>query len=109
MDAHTLQDAGIGLSHHFVGKGYTKIFEIKRGSTIGQHAHTKDHYGVLLLGRVVIDTDQARGEISAPMTLNIEAGTAHAISAIEDSLWACVWHDAEGMTTPEEFDAKVTT
>lgn len=108
MDAQQLHRAGVGLSHHFVGKGYTKLFEIVRGSTIGQHAHLKDHMGVLLLGRVVIETADVRGEIQAPRVINIPAGVAHEISAIEDSLWGCVWLDVEGSVTPEEFDSKVT-
>ncbi len=108
MDAQQLHQAGIDSFHHFVGMGYTKLFEMAPGSTIGQHDHNKDHISVLLLGRVIIEAAGVRGEISAPRTINIPAGVAHEISAVEHSLWACVWSDAEGAITPDEFDAKVT-
>lgn len=108
MDAIQLHSAGIGVSHHWVGKGYSKVFDIQPGSTIGQHAHLKDHKGVLIMGRVVITTGGIRGELTAPSLVGIPAGVPHEISAVEHSLWACVWDDAEGCITPEEFDAKVT-
>ncbi len=91
-----IAEAGIETSHHFVGRGYTKVFEIRRGSTLGQHSHDRDHTSMLLLGRVVIETPQVRGEVSAPWVGTIPAGETHAICAIEDSLWACVWPDGEG-------------
>jgi quercetin dioxygenase-like cupin family protein len=108
MDDITLTAEGIDVFHYFVGRGYTKIFDIKRGATIGQHAHLKDHIAMLILGRVVIENTEVRGELTAPATVMIKAGDAHEISAIEDSVWACVWPDAEGATTAAEFDAKVT-
>lgn len=95
------------IGHHFVGRGYSKVFEIVRGTTIGQHAHLKDHHGILAMGRVVVETDTIRGEISAPRIIHIPAGIAHEICAVEDSLWICAWADAEGAISPDEFDAKV--
>lgn len=90
--------------HHFVANGYTKVYTVPSGQVIHQHKHKTSHEGVLLLGRARIRVDDHWIEMVAPATLHIPAHKIHTVESITEILWACVWPDAEGATTPEQID-----
>ena len=100
-------EAGVEVSHHFVGDGYTKMFEVPSGQVIGQHKHKIGHNSHLLLGRARVHVDGKFVEHNAPCVIYIEAHKAHMVEAVTPILWACVWSDADGATKPEQVDHEV--
>jgi len=97
-------DAGIGVSHHFVGDGYTKVYSVPAGLDIQQHKHKESHDAHLLLGVADVTVDGITTRHGAPSVLAIEAGKAHRIVSVTEILWACVWPDVGGFTDPNEID-----
>ena len=95
---------GVDVSHHFAGKGYTKVFNMPAGTTIGQHRHKSNHAGALLLGRANLHYEGRVIELIAPTNVLIIAHKEHAVEALTDVLWACIWPDVKGLTDPEEID-----
>lgn len=90
--------------HHFVANGYAKVYAVPAGHTIHQHKHKTSHEGVLLLGRARLKVGDHWIEMVAPAALHIEAHKHHTVESITEILWACVWPDADGATTPEQID-----
>lgn len=103
------QAAALGIegSPFFVGQGFAKLFRMPANRVIGQHVHKSDHLGMLLLGRVRVTAGIAVTEYEAPAAVDLPAGIAHEIESITDALWACVWPDADGAVTEEDFERKV--
>lgn len=91
-------------THHFVANGYTKVYTVPAGQTIHQHKHKTSHSGVLLLGRARVKVGDHWIEMVAPAALHIAAHKTHTVECITEILWACVWPDADGATTPEQID-----
>ena len=100
-------EVGVEVSHHFVGDGYAKVFEVPAGLVIGQHKHKIGHDSHLILGRARVHVDGQFVEHTAPCVIHIEAHKAHMVEAVTPILWACVWPDVEGATTPEQIDHEV--
>ena len=103
------QAAALGIegSAFFVGAGFAKLFRMPANRVIGQHVHKSDHLGMLLLGRVRVIAGSAVTEYEAPAAVDLPAGIAHEVESISDALWACVWPDADGAVTEEDFERKV--
>lgn len=86
----TLDEAGVGIAHHFVGGLYAKETHIPAGIKLTQHSHTFDHLSALMKGSVMVEVN-GRGEVHvAPKLLTIKAGQAHEVTAITDVVWACL-------------------
>lgn len=110
-DGVTLTDSqlaqlGIGISHHFGGDVYIKETLIPAGGALAQHAHSHDHQSYLVSGRVALTVDGATEYLNAPARVLIRAGKEHAVHAIKQSLWLCIW--ATDCTDQEKVDAAVT-
>lgn len=97
-------DNGIGISHHTVGDGYAKVYELPAGIPVEQHKHKLSHDAHLILGVAVVVVDGVSTEYKAPAVINIEAGKVHMVLPITPSLWACVWPDVGGITDPDLID-----
>ena len=105
----TQQAAALGIegTPFFVGNGFANLFRMPANRVIGQHVHKSSHLGMLLLGTVRVTAGYAVTEYEAPATIDLPAGIAHEIESVTDALWACVWPDADGAVTQEEFERKV--
>ena len=98
---------GMKVTDYFVGHGYTKVFDMPAGTVIGQHKHKIQHSSTLILGKVKLVRDGQTILLTAPSTIMLGSGVSHEVHALEHSLWACIWPDAEGATTEAEVEAKV--
>lgn len=98
----TLDDAGVGIEHHFVGGLYAKETRIPAGIKLTQHVHNFDHLSALMKGCVVVEVDGKRTLHDAPKLLTIKAGKAHEVTAITDVVWCCLHATPE--TDPELID-----
>lgn len=90
-------DSDLGIQHHFPARegarGYAKQMLIRRGFEALSHSHPTDHVSCLASGRVLVATDREPAfEVVGPGIVFIEAGLAHSIQALEDSVWFCI-HD----------------
>jgi quercetin dioxygenase-like cupin family protein len=103
------QAAALGITGEpfFVGEGFAKAFRIPAGRLIGQHDHKSAHLGMLALGSVRVVDPHGSADYTAPATITIPAGMPHEIVALTDALWLCVWPDADGAITEEDFERKV--
>lgn len=103
------QAAALGVTGEpfFVGDGFAKVFRMPADRVIGQHAHKTDHLGVLLLGTVGVSVEGTLTRYDAPAQLVLKAGVPHEIYSVTPALWACVWPDAHGAVTEEDFEGKV--
>jgi quercetin dioxygenase-like cupin family protein len=99
----TFDEAGIDITHHFVGGLYAKETRIPAGMRLTQHVHAFDHLSALMKGSAVVDVDGKRTMHDAPALLTIKAGHAHEITAVTDVVWACL--HATDETDPEKVDA----
>lgn len=86
----TLDDAGVGIVHHFVGGMYAKETHIPAGVKLLQHAHEFDHLSILVRGSALVEVDQSRHVYHAPAFITIAAGKLHQVTAITDVCWACL-------------------
>ena len=101
-------ELSLGIEHHFIDhEGETEVYlkrmEMPAGMTIGKHVHSFDHSSLLAKGRVslIVDLEYPR-IVEAPATILIAAGRAHAVLALEDSVWYCVHPTNE--SDPDKID-----
>lgn len=86
----TLDEAGVGIVHHFVGGLYAKEMRVAAGLVIAQHKHKFDHMSLLSVGSVEIEVDGERSTHVAPALIEIRANAHHGIKALTDVVWYCV-------------------
>jgi quercetin dioxygenase-like cupin family protein len=103
------QMAAHGVEGHpfFVGDGFAKIFRMPAGKVIGQHRHKVGHLAMLILGKVRVTDDFAVTEYEAPTAIVLPAHVGHEIESLTPALWACVWPNADGALTEDDFEAMV--
>jgi len=101
------EEHGVSLSHHFVGNEYAKVFEVPAGKVIGQHVHKFGHPAILMIGIARVHVNGVMTEYVAPEKIYIDANAQHCVEAVTDILWACLWPNEIGATTPEEIDDEV--
>ncbi len=83
------------IRHHFVAqdqaKGvYAKEILIPAGYTLVSHKHTYDHLSILASGEVLLTFGKAKGIVSGPAALVIDAGVHHTVHALTDAVWFCI-------------------
>lgn len=91
------------VKHHFSSGVYAKQMRFPKGYTALSHKHNYDHLSILSSGAVVVQTDNYAKTYHAPACITIEAGTNHAITALEDAVWFCI--HATDVTDENEVDA----
>lgn len=92
----------LGVVHNFSDGLYAKQMAIPKGYVVGQHAHKYSHLSILAKGKVIVKTDEAEKEYTAPACLNIKENINHAIEALEDTVWFCI--HATNETDIEKID-----
>lgn len=105
--AEQLDELGVGISHHFGGGAYVKETDIPSGTMLAQHKHDHDHLSYLVRGevRLMVD-DRAPVVLFGPACVLLEAGHTHAVHAVTDAVWLCIW--ATDCTDPERVDDVLT-
>ena len=83
-------EAGFFLSNHFGGDVYAKETHIPAGAELMQHKHKFEHLSILASGRVIVECDGYRSEISGPSCITIKAHAHHKVIALTDAVWFCV-------------------
>ena len=92
----------LGVIHNFSDGLYAKQMVIPKGYVVGQHAHKYSHLSILAKGKVIVKTDNAEVEYTAPACLEIKEGVHHAVEALEDTVWFCI--HATDETDPDKID-----
>lgn len=98
----TLDEAGIGIEHHFGGGVYAKLTKIPAGTVLDQHRHKFDHLSALMQGVALVTVDGETTAHTAPAMLLIQAGKVHRVNAVSDVVWACI--HATNETDPDLID-----
>jgi quercetin dioxygenase-like cupin family protein len=78
---------------------------LPKGSSALTHKHKYDHLSILAQGAVVLVTPEGRQLYRAPAVVNVRAGVAHGVIALEDSVWFCI--HATDETDPAKVDEVV--
>lgn len=86
----TLDEAGVGILHHFGGGMYAKETQIPRGVKLTQHVHSFDHMSILAAGKVMVRAGGWIECFQAPKLIEIKAGIAHEVEALTDATWFCL-------------------
>jgi Aspartyl/Asparaginyl beta-hydroxylase len=97
---------GLGLIEkkpYLGGDVYLGEFSIPAGVRLEQHRHTFDHLSYLVKGTVDLDVEGDVTRLDAPSCLTIEKGKVHGITALTDTVWACIHHTKEH--DPEKVEA----
>ena len=105
LSADVLARLGVDLAHFFGGGVYIKETHIPAGAELAQHAHEFEHLSYLVSGRVLLDVAGKRRMIDGPMALTIEAHKVHAVHALTDARWLCIWRT--DCTDPEKVDGEI--
>lgn len=92
----------IGITHHFGGGVYVKEARIPANMRLTQHIHGHDHLSVLVSGEVSVSVDGTIKSYVAPAVLTIEAGKAHEVVCLTETVWMCI--HATDETDPAKVD-----
>jgi quercetin dioxygenase-like cupin family protein len=80
----------IDVAHHFSDGLYAKQVIMGKGDRVMKHTHSYSHLSVIAFGCVDVICDGSRSRHWAGECLEIKAGLAHEIVAVEDSVWFCI-------------------
>ena len=72
--------------HLFADGMYCRVLPRKAGTLIVGKVHKKEHFYMVVQGRVLVTTDEGAREIAAPKVIVSSPGTKRAVFAIEDSV-----------------------
>lgn len=72
--------------HHFADGMYARSVFRPAGTLIVGKVHKKEHFYIIVQGRVQVTTENGVSELQAPAILTSKPGTQRAVLAMEDSL-----------------------
>ncbi len=98
----SLDEAGVGVHHHFCAGLYAKETFIPAGVMLSQHKHCFDHLSILASGSALVEVDGEEKEFFGPCVLEIKANKEHCVTAITDVVWYCLHATEE--TDPDKID-----
>jgi quercetin dioxygenase-like cupin family protein len=78
------------IEHNFAGGVYARRMILNPGNWVQQHKHNYDHMSILAIGSVIVEADGEQKVYFGPTCIEIKAGTAHKVTAIEYSHWYCI-------------------
>ena len=96
-----LPQAELPTEHKFADGMYCRILPRPKGCLIVGKVHKKEHFYMVVSGRVRVTTDSGVMDLSAPAVLVSKPGTKRAVLALEDSVCLTV-HRLE--TKTEDLD-----
>lgn len=104
--AEELEKFGVAIEHHFGGGVYVKETRIPAGTKLQQHAHRHEHLSWLSSGEVVVSINgEDQPAIQGPCMVKVAAHQVHAVRALTDATWLCIWSTHE--TDPEKVDEAI--
>ena len=72
--------------------GVTLIeWRFKAGSSMLSEVHDYDHLSILIYGEAILRTGDVEKHLVGPCTVTIKAGVEHALYAVTDVAWDCIW------------------
>ena len=77
------------------------------GHKLTQHAHDKPHLSYLAQGTAIVEVDGIRKSYIGPAVLTIAAHKVHAVYAVTDITWLCLWATDEEMQAAAREQLKV--
>ena len=83
-------DADPGVEHFFSDGMYAKRMHLPKGFRAYSHSHVYSHLSILAKGRARVSTDAGERVYDEGSCIEIKAGVAHEIEALEDVTWFCV-------------------
>lgn len=78
------------VTHSFSDGMYVREIFIPAGMWIVGRIHREDHPNFLLKGKVVVETEEGKVELTAPMSMISKAGTQRALYTLTDTVWVTV-------------------
>jgi len=102
----SVENAGVGISHHFGGGVYAKETLIPAGLKLTQHVHPFDHLSILASGSVLVKTPDGCCKYDGPACIFIKAGVAHEVTSLTKASWFCIHATTE--TDPLLIDEALT-
>ena len=86
----------------FIGANFIRQFSVPAGGELQGHKHLIDHITYLAKGRVVITLDGGQQlDVSAPNFINVQADVLHHFKVVDDSVWYCIFSEAEAKNVLE--------
>ena len=70
-----------------------KIYDLKRGQAVRQHAHAHDHISVVASGFARVTAGGASTDHGPGSVLTIPAHVEHQVRALTDCRWLCIWNE----------------
>ena len=81
---------GIETHHYFADGMYCRVVHHRAGVLIVGRVHKKEHFYMLVKGRIRVTTDDGVKELVAPAILVCSPGTKRAVLSLEDSITVTV-------------------
>jgi quercetin dioxygenase-like cupin family protein len=69
------------------------VTRIRGGYELESHQHAHGHLSVLAKGTADVTVDGVVTRYTGPCHVSIPPGTKHAVSAVTDVVWYCLWAD----------------
>jgi mannose-6-phosphate isomerase-like protein (cupin superfamily) len=86
----TMPQLSLKTEHFFADGMYARVLCQPVGSVVVGKQHKKEHFYIILSGRVQVVLDEEVRELTAPCVLVSKPGTRRAICALEDSVYMTV-------------------
>ena len=74
-----------------VGGVIRREYRIAAGTLLISDTHDYDHLSILLSGAGVLKRGETIQRLTGPCMVEIKAGVEHALYAVTDCTWDCVW------------------
>ena len=100
-----MPQAELTTEHYFADGMYCRYLPRPAGTLIVGKVHRKEHFYMVVSGRVRVTTDDGVVDISAPRVIVSKPGTKRAVLALEDSV--CLTVHRTDNTDLEEIEAEL--
>ncbi len=78
------------IRHHFSNGVYAKQMHLPKGHYAVSHKHAYSHMSILAVGVATVEIDGVETTYGPGSCIEIKAGAAHKITALEDVTWFCI-------------------
>lgn len=82
------------IKHHFSSGVYAREMTLPKDHYVMSHKHKYDHMSILASGEALVEVEGIKTFYKAPVCIEIKAGVAHKIMALENIVWFCI-HSTE--------------
>ena len=92
---NSLSAVGVCIDVDESGGTVIQTARIPAGLWLGQHMHKHDHQSVLVSGKARLWIDGVAWSLEGFSLVLVEAHRSHAVEAVTDVIWLCVWDEAD--------------